>query len=95
LTLLLGSLAFNIVFLIVFWVTRNNNDMTLKYGIYWDSKCNPHCPNCKIPIGGYSDGYTSGAGYYCKPCGKVFPLSDAHGNDINPEVALKELTGNV
>jgi hypothetical protein len=89
-TLLLASLGLNIVFLILFWLTRKKAEFKLKYGIYWDSEKNPHCPNCKIPIGAY-DEYQSGWGYYCKPCGKIFPLTDAAGKNIKPEQAISEL----
>ena len=89
-SLLLASLALNIVFVILFWVLHKKSDFKLKYGIYWDSDKNPHCPNCKIPIGGY-DKYQGSMGYYCKPCGKIFPLSDSSGNDIDPQQAVSEL----
>ena len=90
LTILLASLALNIIFLAIFWVTHKKPEFKLKYGIYWDSDKSPHCPNCKIPIGAYSE-YEAGWGYYCKPCGKIFPLTDAAGNDIKPEQVLAEL----
>jgi hypothetical protein len=86
----LASLGLNLVFLLLFWITQKKPFLRLKYGIYWDSAKNPHCPNCKIPIGAYG-AYSSGQGYYCKPCGKIFPLTDALGNHIKPEQALKEL----
>jgi hypothetical protein len=86
----LASLGLNLVFLLLFWLTQKKPQFRVKYGIYWDSEKNPHCPNCKIPIGAYAE-YGSGWGYYCKPCGKVFPLTDASGNDIKPNQALKEL----
>jgi len=89
-SLLLASLALNIVFVILFWVLHKKTEFKLKYNIYWDNEKNPHCPNCKIPIGGYNE-YQSGNGYYCKPCGKVFPLTDASGNDIKPQQAIDEL----
>jgi hypothetical protein len=90
LSLLLASLILNILFLSLFWLFRKKIDYRLKYGIFWDSDKNPHCPNCKIPISGY-DKYITGWGYYCKPCNKVFPLSDACGNDIKPYQAISEL----
>jgi hypothetical protein len=90
LTLFLASLALNIVFLAIFWVTRKKSDFKLKYGIYWDSDKNPHCPNCKIPVGAYGE-YDAGWGYYCKPCGKIFTVTDAAGNDIKPDQVLSEL----
>ena len=89
-SLLLGSLALNLVLVILFWVLRKKPEFKLKYGIYWDSDKNPHCPNCKIPTGAYNE-YQTGWGYYCKPCGKIFPLTDAAGNDIKPEQVLREL----
>ena len=90
LSLLLASLILNIVFLSLFWLFRKKIDYRLKYGIFWDSDKNPHCPNCKIPISGY-DKYITGWGYYCKPCNKVFPLYDECGNDIKPYQAISEL----
>ena len=89
-TLLLASFALNFVFLLLFWITRKKSDFKLKYGIYWDSDKNPHCPNCKIPIGAYSE-YQTGWGYYCKPCGNIYPLTNAAGTDIKPEQAVAEL----
>ena len=69
---------------------RSKPDFVLKYGIYWDGDKNPHCPNCKIPISGYSE-YLEGRGYYCKPCEKIFPLTDINGNNISPEQVIREL----
>ena len=89
-TILLGSLSLNIVFVVLFLVLYKKPEFKLKYGIYWDTNKNPHCPNCKIPISAYNK-YQSGWGYYCKPCGKIFPITDAEGNDIKPEQALREL----
>jgi len=89
-SLLLSSLALNIVLVILFWVLHKKPEFKLKYGIYWDKDKNPHCPNCKIPIGAYSE-YSAGNGYYYKPCGKIFPLTDANGNDINPQQVIDEL----
>ncbi|MGO4891466.1 hypothetical protein [Flavobacterium sp. W21_SRS_FM6] len=91
-SLLFGSLALNLLLLILFWaLNRKKSEFRLKYGIYWDKEKNPHCPNCKIPIGGYNSYSTGGVGYYCKPCGKIFPLTDSSGNDIKPEQAVSEL----
>ena len=90
-TLLLASFALNFIFLVLFWVTRKKSEFKLKYGIYWDKDKNPHCPNCKIPIGAYGSYQSGGKGYYCKPCGKIFSLTDASGNHIEPEQAVSEL----
>ncbi|WP_345978898.1 hypothetical protein [Sulfurimonas sp. HSL3-2] len=89
-SVLLASLALNIIFLALFWVTRKKSEFQLKYGIYWDKDKNPHCPNCKIPIGAYNK-YHAGWGYYCKPCKNIYPLTDAAGNNIKPEQAVSEL----
>jgi hypothetical protein len=89
-TLVMASLALNIVFLVMFWIFYKKTEFRLKYGIYWDAAKNPHCPNCKIPIGAYSQ-YQAGWGYCCKPCGKIFPLTDADGTDIKPEQVIAEL----
>lgn len=89
-SMLLASLALNIIFVVIFWAFNRRSELSLKYGIYWDNGKNPHCPNCKIPISGYGD-YQTGKGYYCKPCKKIFPPCDASGKDINPEQAISEL----
>jgi len=89
-SLLLSSLALNIVFLVLFWILHKKPEFKLKYGIYWDKERNPHCPNCKIPIGRYAD-YTHGKGYFCRACNKVFSLADPSGNHVNPEQAISEL----
>jgi hypothetical protein len=91
LSLFLASLALNLVLVAIFWVLQKRPEFKLKYGIYWDSDKNPHCPNCKIPIAGYGDYQVGGTGYYCKPCKKVFPLQDSAGNDIDPNQAVGEL----
>jgi hypothetical protein len=90
-SLLLASLALNIIIVIIFWVLHKKPEFKLKYGIYWDIDKNPHCPNCKIPIGKYGEYQSGGKGYYCKPCGKIFSLTDASGNHIDPEQVIKEL----
>ncbi len=91
LSLFLASLALNLVLVILFWIIHKKPEFRLKYGIYWDSNKNPHCPNCKIPIASYGDYQIGGTGYYCKPCKKVFPLQDAAGNGIKPEQVVGEL----
>ena len=93
LALLLISVVLNFFFSLIIWnlASLTKNKFKLKYGIYWDRDKNPHCPNCKIPIGAYSCYQTAGLGYYCKPCNKVFKLTDASGNDIKPEQVLREL----
>ena len=90
-TIFLASLSLNLILVMLFWVLLKKPDLRVKYGIYWDSSRNPHCPNCKIPIAGYSDYDTGGVGYYCKPCKKIFPLQDPAGNDINPSQVISEL----
>lgn len=89
-TLLLSSLALNFIILVTFWAVHRKPEFKLKYGIYWDSEKNPHCPNCRIPIGSY-DKYDVGWGYYCKPCKKIFQLTDATGKKIEPQQAISEL----
>lgn len=91
--LLVASVTLNIFFGIIIWIIASSEKtgFKLKYGIYWDKNKNPHCPNCKIPIGSYAYYQTAGWGYYCKPCGKVFKVTDASGNDVKPEQVLKEL----
>ena len=91
LALLVSSLVLNIIFAVAMWVVSRKPSMRLKYGIYWDHNKNPHCPSCKNPIAGYSDYMTAGTGYYCKPCGEVFPLQDAAGNNVLPAKAIAEL----
>ena len=91
LALLVTSGVLNFIFLVVAWHSSKGDDLRLKYGIYWDKQKNPHCPSCKKPISGYNSYQFSGKGYYCKPCNKVFPLTDAHGNQIEPAQAISEL----
>jgi len=90
LSLILVDLELNIVFLVLFWILHKKPEFKLKYGIYWDKEKNPHCPNCKIPIGRYAD-YTHGKGYLCRACNKIFSLADPSGNHVNPEQAISEL----
>lgn len=85
------SLLLNIAFLLVIWLTSRSENLVLKYGIYWDSQKNPHCPSCKKPLSAYGQYRYSGKGYYCKPCKAVMPLADAQGNRIEPSKAISEL----
>lgn len=90
LALMLASLLINVLLaLLIYYVTRKS-PLRLKYGIYWDKERNPHCPACEKPVAAYGE-YNSGWGYYCKPCGKVFPLADAAGNDKQPADVVREL----
>ncbi|AMC35364.1 hypothetical protein [Janthinobacterium sp. B9-8] len=91
LSLFLASLAINLILAVLIYVASKKPDFNLKYGIYWDSKKNPHCPACQKPVAGYSDYGASGKGYYCKPCKQIFPLTDVSGNDISPSQAISEL----
>ena len=90
LALLVTSLVLNLVFALVVFSVAKRKEFRVKYGIYWDREKNPHCPSCKIPIAGY-DSYGSGKGYYCKPCNKVFRLTDVSGKDIDPLQVVSEL----
>ena len=91
LPLLLLSLLLNgILLALLMSVTRKPAPgLQLRYGIYWDSKNNPHCPVCQKPV--FYDEWTMwGWGYYCKPCDKVTPLKDATGKVLKPEQVLGE-----
>jgi hypothetical protein len=90
LALLVTSLVLNFVFVLVAFFSSKKAEFRIKYGIYWDREKNPHCPACKIPIGGYAE-YSAGKGYYCKPCNKIFRLTDVAGKDIDPMQAVSEL----
>src|SRR5690606_13057891 len=86
----LACFALNIIIFASFCVTTKKSELKPKYGIYWDADNNPHCPACKIPTGAYAE-YQLGWGYHCSPCGMIFPLTDAAGNDIKPDQVLSEL----
>ena len=88
--LLLASLAVNVLLALLIYVLSRKPAFKLKYGIYWDSEKNPHCPSCQKPIAAYGE-YSYAKGYYCKPCEKLFPLADASGNDMNPAEVIKNL----
>jgi hypothetical protein len=90
LALLLASLLINVLLAFLISVATKKPPFRLKYGIYWDAEKNPHCPSCKTPVAGYAQ-YSIGAGYQCKPCGKIYPLTDADGNDIKPSRVIGEL----
>lgn len=91
LALLVTSAALNVVFLAIAWYLSKGDGLRLKYGVYWDKQKNPHCPSCKKPISAYDSYQFHGKGYYCKPCNQVFPLTDVHGNKIEPAQAVSEL----
>ncbi len=91
LSLFLASLGINVVLAFLIYVRFRKPHFNLKYGIYWDSKKNPHCPACQRPVASYSDYGIGGKGYYCKPCNQVFPLTDVSGNDIPPSQVINEL----
>jgi hypothetical protein len=88
---LIGSIAINIILVAILFISNKEEDLKLKYGIYWDKNKNPFCPNCKIPIGAYDEYYMDDTGYRCKSCEKIFPLTNAKGEQITPEQAIKEL----
>ena len=90
-TLLIASLALNVIVIILFWVFNKKSELQVKYGVLWDKAKNPYCPNCKIPVSGYNDYGISGKGFFCKSCDNIFPLTDVSGNEVNPEKAIKEL----
>lgn len=88
--LLLASLAVNVLLALLIYVLSRKPVFKLKYGIYWDTERNPYCPSCQKPVAAYGE-YQAGRGYFCKPCGKLFPLADASGNDMNPAEVIKQL----
>ncbi len=91
LALLVTSVALNVVFLFTVWFVSRREPLRLKCGIYWDREKNPHCPSCKTPVAAYGKYSVGGEGYYCKPCGKVFPLADASGRRIPPDQVVSQL----
>ncbi|MCU8343686.1 hypothetical protein M2G52_21045 [Vibrio vulnificus] len=91
-SLLIASLGFNIVLVFLFWILnrKDSSGFKLKYGIYWDSDKNPHCPNCSKPVSAYNE-YFKGWGYYCNSCKELCPVTDHTGADIKPEKVMSEL----
>lgn len=88
--LLLASLAVNVLLALLIYVLSRKPPFKLRYGIYWDREKNPHCPSCQKPVAAYGE-YAAGWGYYCKPCGKLFPLADASGKNMDPADVVKQL----
>lgn len=96
LLLVLSVLSINLFSLVISLVRSINcqseihsNNLKLKYAIYWDKNNNPHCPSCKSPAVRYEINPRGGKGYYCRQCKDVFPMVDATGNDVKPEIITK------
>lgn len=81
--------------------SEHSNKLTLKYGIFWDKKKNPYCPQCQKPVS-YNKNFSTGekdvkgstlrsAGYFCKSCSHIYPLVDGNGYPLKPEQVLSEL----
>ncbi len=51
---------------------ENKTSHKLKFGIYWDREKNPHCKNCKIPLGSCNDE----GSYYCYGCNCTNQIAD-------------------
>jgi hypothetical protein len=90
LILFLVVVCIGLMLLYALLVIHSYNDLTLKYGIYWDKNKNSHCPSCKTPVI-YGEYYVGGTGYKCIPCKKVYPLADNLGNKLTPDQALSLL----
>jgi len=93
---LLSVFLILLILSIVYLLFRNNeSSLTLKYGIYWDSNKNPHCPICKKPVNRY-DTYCvvmhHEKGYMCGFCEKVAILANSNGEPVTPEEARKSLS---
>lgn len=92
LAILMLSLFINLLLAIAVWLlTCRREILKLRYGIFWDTESNPHCPVCKNPGLQYSEWGCGELGYRCNPCEKIFSLCDSAGKDITPEVAVKGL----
>jgi len=73
----LGKIVFGLIFLLafvaaLFLIARKDlkneklerqNDLKLKFGVYWDNDKNPYCKKCKTPLGAISKN-TSGDEFY-------------------------------
>lgn len=90
LALLLASLLINVLLALLIYFATRKSPLRLKYGIYWDTEKNPHCPSCQKPVATYAE-HAAGWGYYCIPCGKAFPVADAGGNHKKPAEVVREL----
>jgi hypothetical protein len=77
---LLGlSVLVNACLLILLWLSAHEARLTLKNGLFWDRRKNPHCPACKIPLSGFGKRatYNFENSANCVQCGTVFNLDKA------------------
>lgn len=89
LPLLLLSLLLNLIFAVLIYQTtkKQEPELQLRFGVYWDKNKNPHCPVCQKPVR-YDDWGYSGVGYYCQPCKQVTTPKDLTGKNMTSTEAL-------
>lgn len=97
LTLLGLSGLGNALAVIAIWKLRKPEKMRLDLGIYWDSKLQPHCPTCELPLTSYSANKKHERapiglpGWSCNKCGATVFLNDRDGKPCTLEAAMKVL----
>ena len=65
-----------------------NRDLITKFGIYWDNDLNPHCPNCKIPLGNYTELDKDAPCFHCARCKELIFMTDENGKHLTLPEAL-------
>lgn len=92
---LLWSILSNLVFLAyLFDLHRKSrkNGLELHFGIYWDKKKNPYCPNCKtLLIYHHDNEYNKYHTFECIKCNKEMSAKDINGNYLSLKQAIELL----
>ncbi len=65
--------------------------LRLRFGVYWDKDCHPHCPLCQSPLSYFRESRNARVELQCKKCRKGFDLSEVDGKWISVESAIERL----
>lgn len=83
------SLLINLIFVIMLYqaTKKQEPELQLRFGIYWNKNNNPHYPVCQKSVQ-YDDLGYNGVSYYCQPCKQATTSKNLTGKDMTSAEAL-------
>ncbi len=81
------SLIVNCLLFYWIWSLNQKPKFRTRFGFYWDSDAQPHCPACESPMQWGEWAGTHGPGLLCGKCKDARYLADDAGKEMSIEAA--------
>lgn len=89
--ILVISIILNGLLVFALWTSTRKPKFQTRFGFYWDSDLQPHCPSCENPMQWGEWAGTNGPGLLCGKCGHPRYLYDDTGKEVSIDVARQIL----